>query len=180
MDHSSWPEFLIVKFGDFHHEGLALLEHPQKSKTVVENRELRPTLSSILQSFFEWILTYCFLIDPSQAEAHLDDIRFNSNWIFFTNDDCLKVNIQFQMFLKIPKFGLTEGVIFNSENGKLSWAEKWWYRQISEMGGENSKNFFCIASCGLLPTLKKKFRVPRPPRPTGHRCKVGKVGSRFW
>ena len=40
--------------------------------------------------------------------------------------------------------------------------------------------FFCIASCSLLPTLKKKFRVPRPPRPTGHRCKVGKVGSRFW
>ena len=36
MDHSSWPEFLIVKFGDFHHEGLALLEHPQKSKIVVE------------------------------------------------------------------------------------------------------------------------------------------------
>ena len=92
----------------------------------------------------------------------------------------MKVDIQFQKFLKIPKFGLTEGVIFNSENGKLSWAEKGQYRQISEMSGENSKIFFSIASCGLLPTLKKKIWVPRPPRPTGHRCKVGKVGSRFW
>ena len=107
----------------------------------------------------------------------LDSIQIE---FFFTNDDCPKVDIQFRKFLKIPKFGLTEGVIFNSENCKLSWFQKCQYRQISEMGGENSKIFFCIASCGLLPTLKKKFRVLRPPRPTGHRCKVGKVGSRFW
>ena len=32
--------------------------------------------------------------------------------------------IQFQKFLKIPKFGPTKGVIFNSENCKLSWSEK--------------------------------------------------------
>ena len=51
----------------------------------------------------------------------LDSIQI----VFFTNDDCLKIDIQYQKFLKIPKFGLTEGVIFNSENGKLSWAEKW-------------------------------------------------------
>ena len=31
-----------------------------------------------------------------------------------------KVDIQFQKFLKIPKFGHTEGVIFNYENCKLS------------------------------------------------------------
>ena len=130
------------------------------------------------------------LLFPSQAErgpegadrgkAHLNGVRFNSNWVFFTNNDCLKVGIQFQKFLKIPKFGLTEGVIFNSENGKLSCWQKWGNRQISEMSGENSKKIFCIASCGLLPTLKKKIWVPHPPRPTGHRCKVGKVGSRFW
>ena len=105
----------------------------------------------------------------------LDSIQIE----FFTNDD-LKVDIQFQKFLKISKFGLAEGVIFNSENGKLSCSQKSQFRQISEMGGENSKKNFCIASCGLLPTLKKKFWVPRPPRPTGHRCKVGKVGSIFW
>ena len=58
--------------------------------------------------------------DPSRAEAHLNDVRFNSNWVFFTHDDCLKIDIQYQKILKIPKFGLTEGVIFNSENGKLS------------------------------------------------------------
>ena len=119
-------------------------------------------------------------VRADRGEAHLNDVRFNSNWVFFTHDDCLKIDIQYWKSLKIPKFGLTEGVIFNSENGKLSWAEKGQYRQISEMSGENSKIFFSIASCGLLPTLKKKFRVPRPPRPTGHRCKVGKVGSRFW
>merc|ERR1712001_575312 len=110
----------------------------------------------------------------------MGDVRFNSNCVFFTNNDCLKIDIQYQKILKIPKFGLTEGVIFNSENGKLSCWQKRQYTQISEMGGENSKIFFCIASCGLLPTLKKKFWVPRPPRPTGHRCKVGKVGSRYW
>jgi len=115
-----------------------------------------------------------------RGKAHLNDVRFNSNWVFFTHDDCLKIDIQYQKFLKIPKFGLTEGVIFNSENCKLSLSRKCWYRQISEMGGEKSKIFFSIASCGLLPTLKKKIWVPRPPRPTGHRCKVGKVGSRFW
>ena len=54
------------------------------------------------------------------AEAHLNDVIFNSIQIFFTNNDCLKVDIQYQKFLKIPKFGLAEGVIFNSENGKLS------------------------------------------------------------
>ena len=62
--------------------------------------------------------------------------------IFFTNNDCLKVDIQYQKSLKIPKFGLTEGVIFNSENSKLSCWQKWQYRQISEMVGENSKKFF--------------------------------------
>ena len=92
-----------------------------------------------------------------RGKAHLNDVRFNSNWVFFTHDDCLKIDIQYQKSLKIPKFGLTEGVTFNSENGKLSWWQKWWYRQISEMSGENSKKFFSIASCGLLPTLKKKF-----------------------
>ena len=50
----------------------------------------------------------------------LDSIQI----VFFTNDDCLKIDIQYQKFLKILKFGLTEGVIFNSENGKLSWSEK--------------------------------------------------------
>ena len=54
------------------------------------------------------------------GKAHSNDIKFNLNWVLFTNDDCLKVDIQFQKSLKIPKFGLTEGVIFNSENGKLS------------------------------------------------------------
>ena len=163
MDHSSWPEFLIVKFGDFHHEGLALLEHPQKSKTVVENRELRPTLSSILQSFFEWIHTYCFLIDPSWADAHLDDIRFNSNWVFFTNEDCLKIDIQYQKILKIPKFSLTEGVIFNSENCKLSWAEKSQYRQISERD-ERSKfqKKFLHSFLWCIAIFEKKFQGPAP------------------
>ena len=56
------------------------------------------------------------LVFPSWAEggpagsdrgkAHLNDFRFNSNWVFFTNNDCLKVDIQFQKFLNIPKFGL--------------------------------------------------------------------------
>ena len=128
--------------------------------------------------------------DPSRAEggpegadrgkAHLNDVRFNSNWVFFTNNDCLKIDIQYQKFLKIPKFSLTEGVTFNSENCKLSCGQIWIFRQISEMGGENSKKIHCIASCGVLPSLKKNFWVPRPPRPTGHRCKVGKVGFRFW
>ena len=66
----------------------------------------------------------------------LDSIQIE---FFFTHDDCLKVDIQYQKILKIPKFGLTEGVIFNSENGKLSCWQKWQYRQISEMGGENFK-----------------------------------------
>ena len=44
----------------------------------------------------------------------LDSIQIE---FFFTNNDCLKVDIQFQKFLNIPKFGLTEGDIFNSENG---------------------------------------------------------------
>ena len=52
----------------------------------------------------------------------LDSIQIE---FFFTNNDCLKVDIQYQKSLKIPKFGLTEGVIFNSENGKLSCSEKW-------------------------------------------------------
>jgi len=102
-----------------------------------------------------------------RGKAHLNDVRFNSNWVFFTHDDCLKIDIQYQKFLKIPKFGLTEGVIFNSENCKLSLSQKWGNRQISEMGGENSKIFFCIASCGLLPTLKKKFGSRAPPGPLG-------------
>ena len=107
-------------------------------------------------------------------------LDFNSNWVFFTNNDCLKVDIQFQEFLKIPKFGLTEGIIFNSENYKLSCSQKWWYWQISEMGGENSKIFFSIASCCVWPSLKN-ILVPRPLSSTGgHRCKVGEVGSRFW
>ena len=95
----------------------------------------------------------------------LDSIKTE---FFFTNDDCLKVNIQFQKFLKIHKFGLTEGIIFNSENCKLSlFCSKCQYRQISEMGGENSKKIFCIASCGLLPTLKKKFGSCASPGPLG-------------
>ena len=36
----------------------------------------------------------------------LDSIQI----VFFTNDDCLKIDIQYQKFLKIPKFGLTEDV----------------------------------------------------------------------
>ena len=87
-------------------------------------------------------------VRADRGEAHLNDVRFNSNWVFFTHDDCLKIDIQYWKSLKIPKFGLTEGVIFNSENGKLSCSEKWWYRQISEMGRENSKKFSRIASCG--------------------------------
>ena len=62
----------------------------------------------------------------------LDSIQIE----FFTNDD-LKVDIQFQKFLKIPKFGLTEGVIFNSENCKLRWAEKSQYRQ-KNLGPEST------------------------------------------
>ena len=104
---------------------------------------------------------------PTKAGLSLNDVRFNLNWVFFINDDCLKVDIQFRKFLKIPKFGLTEAVIFNSENCKLSWFQKWQYRQISEMSGENSKIFFSIASCGLLPTLKKKFGSRAPPGPLG-------------
>ena len=50
----------------------------------------------------------------------LDSIQIE----FFTNNDCLKVDIQFQKFLKILKFG--------------------------------------IASCGLLPTLKKNFGIFSP------------------
>ena len=46
----------------------------------------------------------------------LDSIQI----VFFTNDDCLKIDITYQKFLKIPRFGITEGVIFNSENCKLS------------------------------------------------------------
>ena len=111
MDHSSWPEFLIVKFGDFHHEGLALLEHPQKSKTVVENRELRPSLSSILQSFLEWILTTnCFLIDPSRAEAHLDDIRFNSNWVFSPMMIVWREIFNFRSVWKFPNLALLKAL----------------------------------------------------------------------
>ena len=87
--------------------------------------------------------------DPSWAEAHLNDVRFNSNWVFFTNDDCLKVDIQFQKFLKIPKFGLTEGIIFNSENCKLSLMRKCCNWQISEMCGENSNKFFSIDFCDV-------------------------------
>ena len=79
--------------------------------------------------------------NPSRGKAHLNDVRFNSNSVFFTNNDCLKVDIQYQKFLNIPKFGLTEGVIFNYENGKLSCSQKSQFRQISEMGGENSKIF---------------------------------------
>ena len=76
-----------------------------------------------------------------RGKAHLNDVRFNSNWVFFTHDDCLKIDIQYQKSLKIPKFGLTEGVIFNSENGKLSWAQKSQFRQISEMShiGNNGR-----------------------------------------
>ena len=59
-----------------------------------------------------------------RGKALLNDVRFNSNCVFFTSYDCLKIVIQFQKFLKIPKFGLTEGVIFNSENGKLSCSQK--------------------------------------------------------
>ena len=51
-----------------------------------------------------------------------DWVKDEFKWRFFTNDDFLKVIIQFQKFLKIPKFCLTEGVIFNSENCKLSLA----------------------------------------------------------
>ena len=51
----------------------------------------------------------------------LDSIQI----VFFTNDDCLKIDIQYQKFLKNPKFGLAEGVIFNYENCKLSWSQKW-------------------------------------------------------
>ena len=82
-----------------------------------------------------------------RSEAHLNDVRFKLS--FFINDDCLKVDIQFQKFLNIPKFGLTEGVIFNSENCKLSWWQKRQCRQISEMGRENSKKKFCIAFRGV-------------------------------
>ena len=40
----------------------------------------------------------------------------------------------------------------------------------------NSEN--CKLSCSAKPSLKKNFWVLRPLRPTGYRCKVGKVGSR--
>ena len=84
-----------------------------------------------------------------RGKACLNDIRFNSNWVFSTNEDCLKVDIQFKKFLKNLKFGLTEGIIFNSENCKLSCSQKWQFWQISEMGGQNFKKKFCIASCGI-------------------------------
>ena len=81
-----------------------------------------------LQHFL--LLPFCrvgklYLWGADQGKAHLNDVRFNSNWVYFTNNDCLKIDMQYQKFLKIPKFGLTEGVIFNSENCKLSWFQKW-------------------------------------------------------
>ena len=83
--------------------------------------------------FYHWIVAQFIMetkvsfnnvnnANSDQGQAHLNDVRFNSNWVFFTNNDCLKVDIQYQKSLKIPKFGLTEGVIFNSENCKLSWS----------------------------------------------------------
>ena len=48
------------------------------------------------------------------------------------------------------------------------------------MSGEKSKIFFSIASCGLLPTLKKKFWVPRPPPGTlGTGAKWARWGPDF-
>ena len=83
----------------------------------------------------------------NRGKAHLNDVRFNSNWVFFTHDDCLKIDIQFQKILKIPKFGLTEGVIFNSSILKTaSWV---WSKNEYEMGGVKSKNFSRIASYGV-------------------------------
>ena len=64
-------------------------------------------------------------IDYHKARMSLNDVRFNSNWVFFSNNNCLQVDIQFQKFMITSKFGLAEGVIFNFENGKLSWREKW-------------------------------------------------------
>ena len=58
------------------------------------------------------------------GEAHLNDVRFNSKLVFFTNNDCLKVDIQFQRSLKIPKFGLTEFLTYSQKkflSRKLYW-----------------------------------------------------------
>ena len=60
----------------------------------------------------------------TEVRLSLNDVKFNSNLIFSSNNDYLKVDIQFQKFLKIPKFGLTEGIIFNSENCNLSLLQK--------------------------------------------------------
>ena len=105
----------------------------------------RPALQKCTNLFSKECLSQPSQRRPVRADrgkAHLNDVRFNSNWVFFTHDDCLKIDIQYWKSLKIPKFGLTEGVIFNSENCKLSLSQKLQYRQISEMDGENSKIFF--------------------------------------
>ena len=102
----------------------------------VKNLELsNRILISIFQSIFfiDEPISYYEIEVKAIHIAHLNDVRFNSNWVFFTHDDCLKVDIQYQKFLKIPKFGLTEGIIFNSESCKLSWSWKWMVWQISEI-----------------------------------------------
>ena len=41
------------------------------------------------------ILWNSFRVFPSRGKAHLNDVRFKSNWVFFTNIDCMKIDIQY-------------------------------------------------------------------------------------
>ena len=112
----------------------------------------------------------------TEARMSLNDTRFNSNWVFFP-PIYLKIDIQFQKFWKLAKFGPTKGIIFNSENCKLTWM---WKCQLVNIWDEQRKLFFQHSILWSMAIFRKKIFVPRPPRPTGHRCKVCKVGSRFW
>ena len=46
----------------------------------------------------------------------LNVIRFNSKLSFFSNIDCLKVDIQFQKFLKIVKLPITKVLYLTKKN----------------------------------------------------------------
>ena len=79
-------------------------------------------LSSMVQVQKIQLHNFVIFLFPSQTKRwpighretrmSLNDLRSNSNRVFSSNNDYLKVNIQFQKFLKIC---LTESAIFNSE-----------------------------------------------------------------
>ena len=51
-----------------------------------------------------------FYIHPSRAEAHLNDVRFNSNWVFFTNNDFWRWIFNFRSFWKFPNLALLKAL----------------------------------------------------------------------